>query len=620
MGIISPRDLIYMFPKRFEDRRRVLEPKVGSQGSFCGRLISKESWRSRGGRQTLKLHLAWEGYVVEVLFFNSYYLDKKFSLDKDYCFYGELQQSGIHFSMIHPVFAELGQDDFFSLTPIYPYRKGLAQKDFPKFIKEALDLIEINDYLYEEDRILWKLMGLKEALSQMHFPTSRQSYAQAKYRLIFDDFFLFLMDNFGEERPKKEMIDKSDKGEFINLFEFQLTADQMQVLEDIDKDLASGRQMQRLVQGDVGSGKSVLAYYCAWKILKTSKQLAYLAPTELLARQQAQVMEKIFPDQVVLLIGSSKNKEEIYKRIQSGETKVVVGTHALFEEVVEFNSLELVIADEQQRFGVAQRKALYAKGSAPHILMLSATPIPRTLSMILHQNLDISYLKEKPPGRKVIHTQIIRPCELKKVYNHIEEEVNLGRKAFIVFPLIEESEKIDTISLEEGLGELKEVFGDNLGLVHGKMTSQEKENALEDFRQGQTKVLASTTVIEVGMDIPEASILLLRGSERFGLSQIHQIRGRIGRNDFESTCYLCAEKSVPERLYILEKYDDGFTIAEEDLRLRGPGELRGVRQSGELDFSVADLIRHRKILERVSELINTELIKKYSEKLESANL
>lgn len=620
MGINNVEDLVYFFPSKYEDRRKALEPSHGSQGSFCGRLISKEHWRSKKGTQSLRLHIAWQGYVIEVLFFNALYLDKQFVLDRDYCFYGQLTRKGIFFSMVHPVFAPAEDKDFFQLTPIYPYKKGLAQKDLANFIGQVLETQVIEDYLYEEDRLKWKLMELGLALYQMHFPSSRQDYAQAKYRLIFDDFFKFFLENVPETRPATKKIDRGDKGPFLELLGFKMTMDQLKALDDIERDLFSGRQMQRLVQGDVGSGKSAVAYYGLWKLLDSGFQSAYLAPTELLARQQFEKIEQIFPGRALLLVGSSKNKKEIYEEIDSGRVDIVVGTHALFEDQVSFKKLGLVVADEQQRFGVAQRRALYDKGQAPHILMLSATPIPRTLSMILHRNLDISYIRQKPPGRKSIKTRIVRPEGLKEVYEHIKKEISKGRRAFIVFPLIEESEKLDIISLEEGIEELTQIFTKDLGYIHGRMDSQAKEQVLESFRRGDIKVLASTTVIEVGIDIADASILLLRGAERFGLSQIHQIRGRIGRSEFQSYCYLCAEKNLPERLEVLVEYDDGFSIAEEDLRLRGPGELRGIRQSGDLNFRFADLVRHKRILEEVASLVDNELINKYSSGKEALDL
>ncbi|NLY72084.1 MAG: ATP-dependent DNA helicase RecG [Tissierellia bacterium] len=620
MGINSIEDLVYYFPTKFEDRRKALEPSHGSQGSFCGRLISKEHWRSKKGTQSLRLHIAWQGYVIEVLFFNALYLDKQFVLDRDYCFYGQLIRKGIYFSMVHPVFAPAEDRDFFKLTPIYPYKKGLGQKDLGNFIAQALEGEVIKDYLFEEDRLKWKLMDLGSALYQMHFPSSRQDYGQAKYRLIFDDFFKFFLENVPEKRPATKRIERGDKNAFLNLLDFKMTEDQLRALDDIEGDLSSGRQMQRLVQGDVGSGKSAVAYYGLWKLLDSGLQSAYLAPTELLARQQFEKINLIFPGRALFLVGSSRNKKEIYETISSGSVDIVVGTHALFEDQVNFKNLGLVIADEQQRFGVAQRRALYDKGQTPHILMLSATPIPRTLSMILHRNLDISYIRHKPPGRKAIETKIVRPEGLKQVYEHIKEEIAKDRRAFIVFPLIEESEKLDIISLEEGIEELVQVFKGDLGYVHGRMDSQAKEQVLEAFKRGDIKVLASTTVIEVGIDIKDASILLLRGAERFGLSQIHQIRGRIGRNDFPSYCYLCAEKNLPERLEVLVEYDDGFSIAEEDLRLRGPGELRGIRQSGDLNFRFADLIRHKKILEEVASIVDDELINKYSSRREALDI
>lgn len=620
MGIFDPQDLLYFFPSKFEDRRQVLEARHGAQGSFCGRLISKEHWRSRKGTQSLKLHLAWEGYVIEVLFFNAYYLDKQFVLDKDYCFYGELTRSGNFFSMVHPVFAPAGDKEFFKLTPLYPYRKGLGQKDLPRFIQQVFDKNPLEDYLYPEDRLEWKLMDLNEALREMHFPSSRQAYGQAKYRLIFDDFFKFFLENSGRARAKTRPIKAKDREGFYKLFDFHLTQGQLGALDDLDKDFSLGQQMQRLIQGDVGSGKSLVAYYGLWKLLDSGLQSAYLAPTELLARQQFEKIQEIFPGRALLLVGSTKNKEEIYEKISQGQVEIVVGTHALFEDQVVFKNLGLVVADEQQRFGVAQRTALYEKGEAPHILMLSATPIPRTLSMILHKNLDISYVKDKPAGRKTIVTRLVSPRDLKKVYEHIEEEISQGRKAFIVFPLIEESESLDLISLEEGIDELKKVFGKNLGYIHGRMDSQTKEQVLASFKEGKIKVLASTTVIEVGLDISDATILLLRGAERFGLSQIHQIRGRVGRNQFQSYAYLCAEKSLPERLQVLVDNDDGFSIAEEDLRLRGPGELRGLRQSGDLNFILADLVRHRDILEEVSKIADQEILEKYRGRMEGLKL
>lgn len=620
MGIETPIDLLYRFPLRFEDRRKALVPQVGAKGTFRGQLISKEKWRSKGGRESLKLHLAWEGFVLEVLFFGSSYLDRFFQLGKDYFFYGELQRTGPRFSMIHPSYARGEDKEFSTLVPLYSYRKGLGQKDFPKFIAQTLEQFSIEDPLEAQDLTRWQLMDLKSALKEMHFPSSRSAYAQGKYRLVFDDFFFYLLESWGKDRPKTKKLRKIDPAPFLKTLSFSLTSDQQHALEDMEKDFTSGKQMQRLIQGDVGSGKSVLAYYGVWRMKQAGFQTAYMAPTELLARQQASVLDGLFPGEVSLLLGATKNKELLYEKISQGESKIILGTHALFEEAVRFSNLGMVIIDEQQRFGVAQRNRLHQKGKHAHSLMLSATPIPRTLSMILHQNLDISYLKEKPPGRKEISTKIIAPSNLSQVYRHMEEEIQKGRRAYIVFPLIEESDLLQASSLEEGVRELKKIFGKDLGVVHGRMNAEEKEEAIRKFREGKTKVLASTTVIEVGMDIPEATILLLMSAQRFGLSQIHQIRGRIGRNPHASTCYLCVDGKVPERLWILEQYSDGFRIAEEDLRLRGPGELRGSAQSGSFDFQVADLVRHHDILERVHELLTQEVVDRYKKHQENIKL
>lgn len=615
LGIESVEDLLYFFPRTYENRSDPLIFEDGRTGSFTGTVIGKEMSRGFGKKSLLRIQMTVDGQFVTLLFFQSPYLEKAFRFQEEYVVFGTLQKRGLFFQMIHPSFAPVEKaDDFLRILPVYRYKKGLSSRDWRSFMSEGLKHIP-EDFFFQEDLEEWGLLSLEDTLTQMHFPTDREMYSRAKYRLIFAEFFRFLLQ--GKESERRQATKISLPSDSVNTYAsalpFPLTRAQLRTLEEIQEDLSKGRMMRRLLQGDVGSGKSVVAYYPMTQLAKLGMQSAYLAPTEILARQQFENFCALFPDiPTRFLSASTKDKEAVYDELREAKALVVIGTHALVQDGVTFSDLRLVVTDEQHRFGVAQREQLHRKGREVHLLQMSATPIPRTLSLLLFGNMDQSILDEKPPGRYPIETRLISPGQLPDVYEQIKGGFASGEKAYIVFPAIEENENASMASLESEETKLKKVFGDQVAFLHGRMPAKEKEQILETFRTGEKMVLAATTLIEVGMDIPEATRLLLRSAQQFGLSQIHQIRGRIGRNNQPATCYLCAESAhIPERLEILVREEDGFKIAEEDLRLRGPGEIRGLRQHGDLDFEMADIIRHEPILRRVHNILDETTAKRY---------
>lgn len=615
LGIESVEDLLYFFPRTYENRSDSLIFEDGRTGSFTGTVIGKEMSRGFGKKSLLRIQMTVDAQFVTLLFFQSPYLEKAFRFQEEYVVYGTLQKRGLFFQMIHPSFAPAEKaDDFLRILPVYRYKKGLSSRDWRSFMSEGLKYIP-EDFFFQKDLEEWSLLSLEETLTQMHFPTDREMYARAKYRLIFEEFFRFLLQ--GKESERRQATKISLPSDSVNTYAstlpFPLTRAQLHTLEEIKEDFSKGRMMRRLLQGDVGSGKSVVAYYPMTQLAKLGMQSAYLAPTEILARQQFENFCALFPDiPTRFLSASTKDKEAVYDELREAKALVVIGTHALLQEGVAFSDLRLVVTDEQHRFGVAQREQLHRKGREVHLLQMSATPIPRTLSLLLFGNMDQSILDEKPPGRYPIETRLISPSQLPDVYEQIKSGFATGEKAYIVFPAIEENENASMASLESEETMLKKVFGEQVAFLHGRMPAKEKEQILETFRTGEKMVLAATTLIEVGMDIPEATRLLLRSAQQFGLSQIHQIRGRIGRNNQPATCYLCAESAhIPERLEILVREEDGFKIAEEDLRLRGPGEIRGLRQHGDLDFEMADIIRHEPILRRVHDILDETTAKRY---------
>lgn len=500
------------------------------------------------------------------------------------------------------------------VLPVYPLTEGVPADVVRNAVIAVLPAIDrLKDPLPQILRHQYDLIGVKEAIANIHFPHDRESLDRARRRLVFDEFF-YLQLGFLQRRQQQQKTQKSviftPEGQLIEQFDlllpFPLTNAQKRVISEIIEDLRSETPMNRLVQGDVGSGKTIVAVYAILAAIQSGYQAAMMAPTEVLAEQHYRKLLSWFSLlhlPIELLTGSTKTskRREIHQQLETGELPLLVGTHALIQDPVNFSRLGIVVIDEQHRFGVQQRARLLSKGKAPHVLSMTATPIPRTLALTLHGDLDVSQIDELPPGRQPIETMVLTGKDRSQVYQLIGREVAQGRQAYVIFPLIEESEKLDVRAAVEEYKRLSETIFPNfkIGLLHGRMTSVEKDEALNSFRDNQTQIIVSTTVIEVGVDVPNATIILIENAERFGLSQLHQLRGRVGRGNNKSYCLLMSSSKTPDamqRLSVLEQSQDGFFISEMDLRLRGPGEVLGSRQSGLPDFALASLVEDQEVL------------------------
>ncbi|WGT66795.1 ATP-dependent DNA helicase RecG [cyanobacterium endosymbiont of Epithemia clementina EcSB] len=500
------------------------------------------------------------------------------------------------------------------ILPIYPLKEGIDADLIRKVIVSCLGAIEqIRDPLPVALRNQYGLIKLKEAITNIHFPQTTDLLTHARRRLVFDEFF-YLQVGFLQRRQEQKQIKNSaifvPEGKLIEdfnkLLPFTLTNAQKRVINEVLEDLNSSTPMNRLVQGDVGAGKTIVAVFSILAAIQSGYQAALMAPTEVLAKQHYRKLVSWFnllylP--VELLTGSTRiaKKREIYSQLKTGELPLLVGTHALIQDKVIFQRLGLVVIDEQHRFGVHQRAKLLAKGRSPHVLTMTATPIPRTLSLTLHGDLDVSQINELPPGRQPIQTTVLISKERTKAYNLIRREVAQGRQAYIIFPMIEESENLDIRAAVEEHKKISETIFPklNIGLLHGRMSSVEKDEVLTNFRDDKNQIIISTTVIEVGVDVPNATVMLIENAERFGLSQLHQLRGRVGRGSHKSYCLLISNSKTPDarqRLSVLEQSQDGFFISEMDLRFRGPGSVLGTRQSGLPDFALASLVEDQEIL------------------------
>ena len=500
------------------------------------------------------------------------------------------------------------------ILPVYPLTEGVPADTVRKAVIAVLPAAkQIKDPLPKVIQEQYGLLGLRDAVSNVHFPDNREILIQAQRRLVFDEFF-YLQLGFLQRRRKLQKNQTSatftPEGELIREFRkllpFQLTNAQQRVVNEIAQDLQSSNPMNRLVQGDVGAGKTVVAVFAILAAIQSGYQAALMAPTEVLAEQHYRKLVGWFNMlhlPVELLTGSTKTakRREIHAQLQTGELPLLVGTHALIQDPVKFSRLGLVAIDEQHRFGVQQRASLLAKGESPHMLSMTATPIPRTLALTLHGDLDVSQIDELPPGRKPILTKMKTGRSRAKVYDVIRREVAQGRQAYIIFPLVEESEKLDVKAAVEEHKRLSEaVFPEfAIGLLHGRLSSADKDAALTAFRDNKTQIIVSTTVIEVGVDVPNATVMVIENAERFGLSQLHQLRGRVGRGEHKSFCFLMSSSKANEskqRLSVLEQSQDGFFISEMDMRFRGPGAVLGTRQSGLPDFALANLVEDQEVL------------------------
>lgn len=613
LGIYSVGSLLRYYPRSYEDWENITPiNKVSINETVCIKATVAErvtEVRISGGRTLTKTAIADGTDFLSLVFFNNKYIKNQLVENEEYLFFGKvtLDKYGAK-TMLSPRIEKALEKQ--RIRPVYRASGSLTSKNIERLTETALKEFKENAAEVIPDGIMkkYRLMPLYEALSNIHFPESDEQLSKAKRRLVFEELLLLQLGLFGEKESsagkQNEKIKEDKSEEFFSLLPFSPTNAQRRAVSEAITDMCSGKPMNRLLQGDVGSGKTAVAAALIYTAAKNGFQSALMAPTEVLATQHYKTLKGFFGDSVSveLLTGSvtAKNKREIYEKLKTGECDMVVGTHAVIQENVEFSRLSLVITDEQHRFGVAQRAALCAKGNNPNVLVMSATPIPRTLAIMIYGDLDISVLDELPKGRKPIKTYKVNSSYHERLYKFLRKTANEGHQAYIVCPLVEESES-DLIPATEYYDYLKETWfkGYALGLLHGQMKPKEKDEVMSRFYSGEIKILVSTVVIEVGVDVPNATVMAIENAERFGLSQLHQLRGRIGRGDGESTCVLLSDAENEEALSRFEtlcETSDGFKIAEKDLEQRGPGDFFGSRQHGLPDMHIANLMTDTRIL------------------------
>ena len=622
MKVESIDDLLHLFPRKYEDRRNVsyiMEAPFDRDVLISGKVVAKQLKGNPYNKKTpLRVLVEDSSASLEVLFFNGKYLANYFDVGSSYTFYGKISLNNGRRQMAHPEFHKLGdKEDLRGIFPVYPLTEGMTQATVRKLVKEALPLAEDSrEWLPEETVKKYNLCSPAYAIKNIHFPLDERQVKEARYRMVFEELLilqtgLFYIKKGRSTEGRGIVVDNTSMDEFMNRLSFELTSGQKKVWEEIQRDLKSNKSMNRLVQGDVGSGKTIVAELAMFKTIKNGYQAVMMAPTELLAKQHFASLKSDFEPlgiNVDLLCSSlkSKEKQDVLERLESGKIDILVGTHAVIQPNVIFKSLGLVITDEQHRFGVNQRSLLASKGENPNVLVMTATPIPRTLAVILYGDLDISVIDTMPIGRKPIKTFCRKEDSRHDIYEFVRSQIREGRQAYVVAPLIEESESIDCHSAEELYEELSTQYLDlKVGLVHGNMKQEEKDSIMEAFARGDIDVLVSTVVIEVGIDVGNATIMVIENCERFGLAQLHQLRGRVGRGKHQSYCILVSGKDskvANQRNEIMVSTNDGFIIAEEDLKLRGPGEIFGTRQHGIPELNISDLVKHVNILEDVKQV------------------
>ena len=560
--------------------------------------------------------------AVKLVWYNSPFLKQIFHIGQSFVFVGTVSVRGSQLIMEHPEYYTVDQYDKMksSLQPIYPLTEGLSNKTVTKAIKAALPMLsQLNEGIPEELLNKYKLLPIKASINGVHFPKSFDEMLICRNRLVFDEFFNFLLrmrmirNHTVRDNNRYVMKDFSETDRFINNLSFELTAGQKNAISEINDDLKSMTVMNRLVQGDVGSGKTVVAEAAILTVVKNGYQAAFMVPTEVLASQHYESLKKDFEKcdvRIELLVGSTKpsRKREIYEKLKNGDIDVLVGTHALIQDKVIYKNLALVITDEQHRFGVRQRAKLSEKGAEPHVLVMSATPIPRTLAIIMYGDLDISIIRDMPANRKPIKNCVVGPKYRPTAYKFMMGQVEMGHQIYIICPMVEAGENMEVENVIEYRERLRDIFPDkvNISYLHGKMSADEKNEIMTEFGNGNIDILVSTTVIEVCINNPNATVMMIENAEKFGLAQLHQLRGRVGRGQDQSYCImLCSSdrQEALERLEILNKSNDGFYIANEDLKLRGPGDFFGVRQSGDMLFHLGDIYNNSDILKTANEAV-----------------
>ena len=646
LDIEKIEDLLYHLPRAYQDRsqfKKLSQVISGETESVLAKVIGKQELKTRGRLTISKLAISDGLSLGYVVWFNQPYLLKNFKEGMTVLVFGKVERKmgEIQFHNAEVEIVEQQTRKLGGIFPVYPSTEKISQKIWRLMVKNAFTLVEplIIDFLPDEIKKKYKLLDKLEALKNIHFPQSIEMAELARKSLAFEELFFFQLGlalrRKGVEAEKKgishqtqgKLVDK-----LVNSLPFKLTDAQTRVIDEIKKDLEKEKPMTRLVQGDVGAGKTVVAAIALAYAIQGGYQGALMAPTEILAEQHFHSLNRLFSPlkiKVALLTGSitRKEKNQLLEEIKGGHLDLVVGTHALIQEEVVFVNLGLAVTDEQHRFGVLQRASLQSKGINPDILVMTATPIPRTLALTLYGDLDVSIIDQLPPGRQPIKTYWVTPDSRDKVYNFARKQIEEGRQIYMVCPLVEESDKLLAQAATELANKLQEEIFPNLriGLLHGKMKSKEKDQIMECFRHGSLDILVSTTVIEVGVDVPNSTVMIIENSERFGLAQLHQLRGRVGRGSFQSYCILIANPQTEEgkkRMRVMTQTTDGFKIAEEDLKLRGPGDFLGVRQHGFPSFRTADLLRDFRILQvaraEAFDLVSKEPTLKSYPKLKSA--
>ncbi|MBR4341639.1 MAG: ATP-dependent DNA helicase RecG [Lachnospiraceae bacterium] len=629
LDINTVSDLIRYYPRDYDEYKMPVPIKDIKEGET----VSVEGAISRltsqmGRKKVVTCYVSDPSGAIKLIWFNQPYIAKLLKPGYRYLFRGVVKREFAEFSIAQP--KVYGRNEYLKLmdrlSPVYSLTKGITSNFLSKAVGQVLDEIDIEETLPAAFRKQNNLMKLSDALKTIHFPKTKEEALLARRRLVFDEFLEFisavrrLKEEKTEERNSYIIDDFSSCDRLLEKLPFELTNDQKKCFSSIKNDMSSKKLMSRMVEGDVGSGKTVIAMLAMLSATKSGYQAALMVPTEVLAKQHFKDFSEQLSEfgiRTELLTGSQTlaQKKKIYKSIENGETDIVIGTHALIQEAVNFRNLALAVIDEQHRFGVKQRQTLKEKGLEPHILSMSATPIPRSLSLILYGDMDLSVIKEMPKERLPIKNCVVDTGYRPTAYNFIRKEILSGHQAYIICPMVEYSEESDGENVIDYTDNLKEFYNMaylkdgkgkdiNIEYLHGKMKPQEKNEVMERFARGEINILVSTTVIEVGVNVKNATVMMIENSEKFGLAQLHQLRGRVGRGSYQSYCIFmkgCEGKDIDERLDILKSYNDGFKVAEEDLRLRGPGDLFGVRQSGEMSWKLADIYADADLLALASE-------------------